>query len=1048
MATCYTIPWISRTGNRLACYFADKNAVDATENPLAVTAINYTPFAIRNGQSIVLPAPSWASTSAGNPQTGLKIALVEYWLPDATPSTTALDADTWLFNAPAGWVTAGGLPAQASVNQMVIWDGLGALERPFILPPRTIPLGSPTQWPNAGKNWVEYHPQANMGKIWIVGGTNVTSIASDGYPLTVSGPVSVNLWNTVSSNSVDKKQMPTNNGAGNQMGIGTWTIYGFENNLSNPMTITASASTGWTVSAVTRTVGSWTVAGSNYNTQWIFTVQRNAPTSWNLNLYVTVTPGTASTAWSIARNWLFLRPGSDTGANLTSNSDISPSRNVLNLLTATNGKTPYCIRHGDDIMDYDAFSNAVDVGDMVADDAWTWAIHSRAIQITAIRPPTFPLTVYLWDSYGGIGAPAPGGSPGPYQVSVATNAPFQWSQQSGFYEVVCGSAHGLKTGSYPTMPQYSEYPLGNIQFQNSLSSTITTGNLNNNSNVIWVTGPDTFVSLVYISSRNTQFAMPTTSQTAGGHTTLNLPDKGSQPIAAACQFDTALGSHSWFSLPLYGSPALYTDLANRILANTTPGNLVYVTSGNEVWANTTQGKMSSQIMSNIGGESNYYDWYATQLLSVYTSFQNVFGAAGRGSEIKLIASSQGVAFSPQYNETVTLCKALSVNNVPVSYIGVAHYPSPDGSPSNTLANTWPVADIVDYARDQIWCNIDYRGNASFWANQKAAIAANFNVTYSGSQWPLPGLIMYELAMDSVVRGTSNNQTTYNLVHDCVAHPNYYDLINTLFATCQVGGFAFANMSSLCMPIYSGTAPWALVQWEGQQPGYGDGRNGTTVNQFASAQGGMPADSQSHIGPDSVNPNGNVSPHLQAFLDWIAVTGNTPPSSLTPVSGSGAIKLGSTAVANSSSPGSVAVPMPATSPAPLFSGQPIFGDKTQFMAVQFLVDVPKQIDMWLGLAAGTTQYGAPSGGRCWGIQGTLIDVSPDMVSADQAMLLAFIGQNATLGLPTGFAWPGDYYQYHNCRYVASEIKLGTIMHSPGNQWQSSYRLIIRQTSNQV
>ncbi len=135
----------------------------------------------------------------------------------------------------------------------------------------------------------------------------------------------------------------------------------------------------------------------------------------------------------------------------------------------------------------------------------------------------------------------------------------------------------------------------------------------------------------------------------------------------------------------------------------------------------------------------------------------------------------------------------------------------------------------------------------------------------------------------------------------------------------------------------------------------------------------------------------------------------------------------------------------TTPPQLF-GQRIFGDLPSFSSVLFTLDVPSQIDSWLSLTPGTTIYGTAPGGRTWGFEGVFIEKYPDDVRNDIAILQGFAGCCGALGLSTGFAWPGDYRLYRNCRYVSDELAIGTILPSPGTQYRAGYRLVMRQVSD--
>lgn len=135
--------------------------------------------------------------------------------------------------------------------------------------------------------------------------------------------------------------------------------------------------------------------------------------------------------------------------------------------------------------------------------------------------------------------------------------------------------------------------------------------------------------------------------------------------------------------------------------------------------------------------------------------------------------------------------------------------------------------------------------------------------------------------------------------------------------------------------------------------------------------------------------------------------------------------------------------------PQLLGQRIFGDVPSFIAVQFTSsDIPSEIDSWLSLSPGTTQYGGAPGGRCWGFSGVFIEQHAADVYADIAIIQSYAGRCGALGLATGFSWPGDYKLWTNCRYVPEELSVGPVIASPGNQYRAAYVLVMRQVSRET
>jgi hypothetical protein len=132
--------------------------------------------------------------------------------------------------------------------------------------------------------------------------------------------------------------------------------------------------------------------------------------------------------------------------------------------------------------------------------------------------------------------------------------------------------------------------------------------------------------------------------------------------------------------------------------------------------------------------------------------------------------------------------------------------------------------------------------------------------------------------------------------------------------------------------------------------------------------------------------------------------------------------------------------------PMFDGQPVFG--TGAVTVTELGPQPPAtaaaIDAFLGLAAGTTKYGAGSG-RLWGIKGSLVGSSPGAVGALEATLLSFAGRTAKLGIPTVQTYPSDYWFRPNCYFTSGDYAPSSagIVAIGGGQYSLSYAIVVRE-----
>jgi len=131
--------------------------------------------------------------------------------------------------------------------------------------------------------------------------------------------------------------------------------------------------------------------------------------------------------------------------------------------------------------------------------------------------------------------------------------------------------------------------------------------------------------------------------------------------------------------------------------------------------------------------------------------------------------------------------------------------------------------------------------------------------------------------------------------------------------------------------------------------------------------------------------------------------------------------------------------------PLFNGQSIFGADGSFTFTELAQRRALDVDIFLGLTHGTTAYGAdPSGGRLFGITGALVATSADAVAALEATLLSFAGQVSAFGMPTHLPFPGNYFFWNACYFVATEFipaPAGAVSIG-GGMWSLSYSMIVR------
>ena len=162
------------------------------------------------------------------------------------------------------------------------------------------------------------------------GASGIASVDSTGHPVTANGPVTAYIWWTSDSNFVDNKTMP--------MTVGNWILQVNEANPTSPFTISITIASGFTLTGPTIVHGT-IVDGVEIGKQFKFSVARNTPSAWNYDLRIIFTPPTTGTVpWTLSDE-LLIRPGLDTIALASTNTN-APSQNVIRMITAANGVGP------------------------------------------------------------------------------------------------------------------------------------------------------------------------------------------------------------------------------------------------------------------------------------------------------------------------------------------------------------------------------------------------------------------------------------------------------------------------------------------------------------------------------------------------------------------------------------------------------------------------------------------------------------------------------------------------------------------------------------
>jgi hypothetical protein len=131
--------------------------------------------------------------------------------------------------------------------------------------------------------------------------------------------------------------------------------------------------------------------------------------------------------------------------------------------------------------------------------------------------------------------------------------------------------------------------------------------------------------------------------------------------------------------------------------------------------------------------------------------------------------------------------------------------------------------------------------------------------------------------------------------------------------------------------------------------------------------------------------------------------------------------------------------------PTFSGVAIFGNPSQFTASVFVGGALDE-DAFLGLPAGTTQYGPCRRGPAIAITGVLNGPDQPTVAAAQATLQAAAnGQTGSLLAPTGARAPGCWDIWQDAWANPTDLTFsaaGIVPAATGGGYQLAYAIIFR------
>jgi hypothetical protein len=899
--TASNLPVTAILGRDLQTVYFLVNDATAHRVPTAVTAVSSNPTVYVNGSSATISGPTWTNATKNT-------CFVAYYLSAAVQAT-----DVLTYTAGSGWLTAGSLTIPATVTAPVI-NSRGKLEpqvgawsasipvAPWNPTAKTMPVGintnnDPAQ--AASNYWIQQNGLHNCKNPWTDLSNNVCASTADGWPTstTTLGYGAAVPLNTIGSNTVDSQLAVTP--------LGTYTFVADESNPASPMTVSLisllsspnnGVITGGLVNSGTLTGG--VLVGRTW--QWNVQLKSNH-THWNLGLAIEFTgPGSGVQTNTLVQAGAVLTRPLKGGAPQTPNRTnlACPDQQFVASLTSTNGHTPFSFRGGDCTWSSDGNSAVGNWANAQNLNWFSWAPNTqsgattniggapRTMTVTEVRPYSLATSpnIYFPDSYGGLATSSSGNAAGAYQyapssINFWTNAVGGATASYAMFEAVCNVNHGFTTGQCLGQSTGINWTgaSSTIQFTNTNGAQNAGGDfvaLANYNNVVWVTGPKTFMTTFYwgvsggignCTSDNTGLNIGMTEQ---------APDANSVPAAVMAAAAGALRIQRLvLEIPMGWSTADASSLVLSALQYYPGCPEIVLELGNEAWSAQTQGQYYLGALANLFGigTGSFYWGYVWRSDQIRTAVKTAVTAAGYTTKISLALVTQ--AASP----SVTTGYATAANSLGISadYVLTSGYDNiPTDSTIQTAGTTWAVGSMVDLHRWYLAYSTTLNGPSGIIQGHITAAA-----TIPGK----PLVACYEGSLQSQIAHGTTSQGA--LSHDAWYHPNTYDAFNTHMSVYQTNGNNWFTLTYYCNNP-NGASPnvnrWMLYSWAGQAAGRGNGTGGGVVNQFATAQGGSPGDGHSHDGPDGINTYGNDSVLAQAFLDWASAANPAPAMRLTSV----------------------------------------------------------------------------------------------------------------------------------------------------------------------
>ena len=410
---------------------------------------------------------------------------------------------------------------------------------------------------------------------------------------------------------------------------------------------------------------------------------------------------------------------------------------------------------------------------------------------------------------------------------------------------------------------------------------------------IWVTDAYTIGVAAYCGGYAPSSTVPLTIEVGAGPYAVDWTftqafpyNNASVPYNALPYLCSAISSATavYINLPSFGSAACQAAVAQQSAPGLAYGATVYLELGDEAWNNglPLHAECAGQgwaIQYELLGKVLYNGYYTItsvnkgQLLNWETAYVLMAATAMDAFKAEMTILRPDVTVkcligsswsSP--TTTTAICQAIVAVKLQNYFYGLVLAPymssSTDASIIAAFSGNWPVPQLNDWNR--FYLNTSTIEQGFFSGHAGAITTAGLNLA----------MVAYEYAENYPVPSSLSGSYYSQLAHDMMAHPSAYQLHRCINLTLQAGsvgvpgsGFVLAHyFNVLYAPVVAGTpgkGQYFLAAGLVQPPGYG------LTNQYATAQGGAPANGQAHYLT-------NQAVLLQAWHDWIDATSPTPP----------------------------------------------------------------------------------------------------------------------------------------------------------------------------